>query len=123
MDEPLSPTLVPSSDSADAVDINGCQMGSEELIKIIDGLKIPLTIVKFDNYYSAVLQEGLGPNIFDLKIHGTHIDDVTKEEVIMWEKTTEDVDDIWSEDHAVTEPPSPTLILTNKSAGIIDSVV
>ena len=41
----------------------------------------------------------------------------------MWEKTTVDVYDIWAEAHAVTEPPSLTIIPTDKSAGSIDAAV
>ena len=123
VDEPLSPTLVTSADSADAVDRNDGQMDAEEVIKIMDGLKNPWTVVKSDSSYSDVVQEGLEPNIFDRKSDATHNCDGTKEEVRMWEKTTDDVDDIWAEAHAVTEPPSPALIPTDESAGSIEAVV
>ena len=42
-------------------------MDAEEVIKIIDGLKIPSTILKFDSYYCAVVQELLQPNFLILE--------------------------------------------------------
>ena len=65
----------------------------------------------------------MDPNIFDPKSNGTHNGDKKGEEVIMWDKNTGDVGDIWSKAHAVTKSPSPELIPTKKIADSIDAVI
>ena len=101
VDDPLSHTLSLISDSAYEVDRNGSNIDAEQVIKITDGLKSSSTIVKFDGYYSSVVQEGFEPNVFDPKRDATHNNHETKEDVRMQDKTTKDVDDIWDESHEV----------------------
>ena len=113
VDEALSPTLVPSADSFDAVERKGSLVGAEEIIETIDGLKSPPVAVNCK--CSAVTQEALEPNIFDPASDATHNGEETKEEVRMWEKTTEDIDDTWTEVDKVVEQLYPLVILTDAS--------